>query len=612
MKIRTCLFFILILSWTSWSQKNVLKAMQELEQRNFGTCYQLLQHSLPKHPAAASFGLLKYFVTDYTLNTDSAYYYFLKADQNLKAATVKEKEKLALLLNFTDSTLAHQFNYLANKELIAVQADTSLASFERVRKRYASVDDVFLKATVLRDSLAFHQAIILNNSNGFLAFINNYPDAQEIPEAQLKYEELYYQEQTSENNENVLAQFILTNPNHRYINQAWQRLYELVRSAGTLEAYAHFVRVYPNSPFTSEAWKEVYKLYMHEYSVERLEAFKQEYPDYPDLINLEKDGALLLTVLYPWQENGKYGYINQEGKLLIACMYDEASAFYDGAAIVSINGKMGLINKKNEVMTSNFYDEIFDPQQRTFIAKKGELYGVLNHLGKLVIALKYKDIQRLENGALMLEDSLGYYLSWADGVLFNTQPMVYEEIEQYIAGQRVIPSVVSTPVIADPSLPLVFVKNGKKGLKLNGKELLAATFEDILPFQAAVAIAKKKGKFGLIDAAGKTILNFDYTSIRYLAGLGFLIEQNSLLGIYEVNKGFTIPIAYEGIKPFEKTYLLVSIMGKDGLLTLDGKQVLATNYERIARFDSETLVLIQGDKMAYFLEKENRLIERLP
>jgi hypothetical protein len=292
-------------------------------------------------------------------------------------------------------------------------------------------------------------------------------------------------------------------------------------------------------------------------------------------------------------------------------LYDEASAFYDGAAIVASSGKMGLINKKNETLTPFTYDEIFDPQQRTFIAKKDERYGVLNHLGKLVVALKYKDIQRLENGALMLEDSLGFYLSWADGVLFNAQPMVYEEIEQYLEGQKVTPEVV-TAVVPDSNLPIVFVKNGKKGLKLNGKEIVAATFEEILPFQATLAIAKKKGKFGLIDATGKTILNFDYSSVRYLSGLGYLIEQNGLLGIFELNQGFTIPISYEGIKPFEKTYLLVSNAGKDGLLTLAGKQVLDTKYQRISRFDTETLLLVQEDKIAYFLEKENRLIERLP
>jgi hypothetical protein len=300
MRILAFLLFIVSFCGSYWSQKNVVKAMQELDQSNFGSSYQLLQHTLDKHPTAASFGLLNYYLTDYAFNADSAYHYFLKADQYLKVATEKEKEKLALLLNLTDSALNVRLNYLANKELKEVRANASIASLEKIRKRYESLENIFNTATTARDSIAYQDALFQNNSAGFFQFINTYPEAIQIQEAQLKFEELFYLEQTAPNNETVLAQFILKNPNHRYTNQAWQRLYELVKLPGTLEAYTHFVRQYPNSPNLEEAWKQVYKLYMLEYSVERLEAFKHDYPDYPDLAVLEKDGALLLTVLYPW------------------------------------------------------------------------------------------------------------------------------------------------------------------------------------------------------------------------------------------------------------------------------------------------------------------------
>jgi hypothetical protein len=611
MRILASLFFICCFYWSSWSQKNVVKAVQELNRSNFGTSYQLLHRSLEKYPAAASFGLLNYYLSNYTLNTDSAYYYYLKAEQYLRVATEKEKEKLSVLLSFTDATLHNKVDYLAKKELSNALSEGEISALERVLKRYNNIQDVIEEATIARDSLAFTAALSQNNSSSLLTFIKTYPEAIQIQEAQLKFEELYYLEQTALNNETVLSQFISMNPTHRYLNQAWQRLYELFKTSGTLEAFTYFARTYPNSPHIDEAWKRVYQLFMQEYSVTRLDAFKRAYPDYPDLSVLEKDGALLLTVFYPWLESGKYGYIGQDGNLLIPCMYDEASGFYDGAAIVERNGKMGLINKKNEMLVPFIYDEIFDPQQRTFIVKNGEYYGVLNHLGKLLVELQYKDIQRLENGALMLEDTLGFYLSWADGILFNSHPMVYEEIAQYLESQKAVQDIAAS-VQTEPILPLVFIKNGKKGLKMNGKEIVASTFEEIFPMQSAVAIAKKKGKFGLIDYAGKTILNFDYTSIRNLFGMIFLIEQNGFLGVFELNQGFTIPIAYEGIKPFEKAYFLVSNAGKDGLLTLTGKQVLDTKYQRISRFDAETLLLIQDNKISYFLEKENRLLERLP
>jgi hypothetical protein len=107
-------------------------------------------------------------------------------------------------------------------------------------------------------------------------------------------------------------------------------------------------------------------------------------------------------------------------------------------------------------------------------------------------------------------------------------------------------------------------------------------------------------------------LNFEYSTIRFVTGLGYLIEQNGLLGVYDPANGFLVPLAFEGIKPFESKYILVSLAGKDGLLDLKGKEVLAPSYQRISRFDSQTLVLVQDQKLLYFSETSRQFITRKP
>ena len=103
-----------------------------------------------------------------------------------------------------------------------------------------------------------------------------------------------------------------------------------------------------------------------------------------------------------------------------------------------------------------------------------------------------------------------------------------------------------------------------------------------------------------------------HSAIRFVTGLGFLIEQNALLGVYDPANGFQVPLAFEGIKPFENKYILVSLAGKDGLLDLKGKEVLAPSYQRISRFDSQTLVLVQDQKLLYFSENSRQFITRRP
>src|ERR1051325_1583170 len=47
---------------------------------------------------------------------------------------------------------------------------------------------------------------------------------------------------------------------------------------------------------------------------------------------------------------GKFGYINQRGEVLIPFMYEMANIFNEGIACVKLNGKYGFINMQNETV----------------------------------------------------------------------------------------------------------------------------------------------------------------------------------------------------------------------------------------------------------------------
>ena len=54
--------------------------------------------------------------------------------------------------------------------------------------------------------------------------------------------------------------------------------------------------------------------------------------------------------LMPVKKNGKWGYIDGDGNLVIPCIYDEVSLFNGGIAIVKYNGKEYVIDKKGNVV----------------------------------------------------------------------------------------------------------------------------------------------------------------------------------------------------------------------------------------------------------------------
>ncbi|MNI77940.1 KWG Leptospira [compost metagenome] len=56
------------------------------------------------------------------------------------------------------------------------------------------------------------------------------------------------------------------------------------------------------------------------------------------------------------QINGKYGFIDYEGKEVIKPQYEYASFFHNDKAMVKLEGKWGFINRNNQFVVNPQYD----------------------------------------------------------------------------------------------------------------------------------------------------------------------------------------------------------------------------------------------------------------
>ncbi|MBQ3496832.1 MAG: WG repeat-containing protein, partial [Oscillospiraceae bacterium] len=76
----------------------------------------------------------------------------------------------------------------------------------------------------------------------------------------------------------------------------------------------------------------------------------------------------------------KYGFINADCRLVIPYEYDSAVSFRDGVAAVGNDGKKGLIDKSGNAVLPLQYDSILTPMNVTapfFIIKDGSRLGIL-------------------------------------------------------------------------------------------------------------------------------------------------------------------------------------------------------------------------------------------
>ena len=89
------------------------------------------------------------------------------------------------------------------------------------------------------------------------------------------------------------------------------------------------------------------------------------------------------------KRNGKWGFIDKTGKLVIPCVYDAVDEFHDGLARVNKDGKLGFIDKTGKEVIPFEYDYVCDFHEGLAGVRKNGKYGFIDKTGKEVIPFEY-------------------------------------------------------------------------------------------------------------------------------------------------------------------------------------------------------------------------------
>jgi len=651
MKKGFILTFLFCLTSFIWAQKNTRKGLAALQVHNYGIAASYFQKDLAKAPIAASYGWAVYYLTPFCYQADSAFAYLSKFERSYPLLDSKAKTKLQTDLALQDTTTQYLFYQLATKELQLAIAMPQITALELFMERFGQKYPVYKEIVVgLRDSLAFDYAARAQSSAAMQAFIVMYPNADQQKEAQKLLDQLLYEERTQNNTEEELASFIVAFPRSPYVQEAWSRIYAKYTQQQTISSLYGFVQKYPDAPQADLAWRQVYKIYMQPYSVEKLAQFKLDYPAYPFIEDLASDGDLLLKKLYPFIQNGAYGYMDTQGKAIIAPQYDDASAFFDGLAIVSKNELFGLINKKNESITALKYLDI-SKSTDGFVAEDSTGYYILNDQGKL-----------LQKEALQWEE-LQQTLSALSNQIETVEPKVvakYERIDKNgkvglnKQGKIILPIKYDEIIFSNDS-GRIFAKLGKslhyfdtlgKRFEFNGLEWFVNASELAIFSKEGVAVFSKASKLGLIDAKGKVLVKNTYDAAQAVYNGLWPVQQNGKWGLVSLDAKIVLPITYEQIlafppfgflvestegigllanannwllnptfktiKRFETSYFLVENQDGLGLYNTDGTQLIPCAYQRIVSLDDGVFQLTNASGISYFLPIENKIVQFQP
>ena len=310
---------------------------------------------------------------------------------------------------------------------------------------------------------------------------------------------------------------------------------------------------------------------------------------------------------------GTWGFVNEDGKEIIAPQFIYAKDFYNGIAIVC-KGKW-TIDKKwdNEHNKGRYWTE-------------EELWGAIDKAGNTVIPFKFDEIKEFwevddvfmahyggwDEGHWGVIDIYGNWLAdpifedidydYRDGLFaFYKEDKWGDDVPLGIYDIK-HKKVIFEPQFSDVSFEddgwikvEVFDEELKRTIEkiidINGNEKFHSIYSSISTYKNPYEVTIRDGVKdlrGLIDEYGKTILpcvNDALWNGLYFKEKRIIFTENEKCGIKDFDGNIIIPPKYYEIHGIGNALLTVRVGEKDnwkeGLITQDGRVVLPAEYDRI-------------------------------
>ncbi|MGB4774978.1 MAG: WG repeat-containing protein [Daejeonella sp.] len=281
--------------------------------------------------------------------------------------------------------------------------------------------------------------------------------------------------------------------------------------------------------------------------------------------------------------DGKWGYINKQGQLIIEPQFTDASDFNNNIAIAGIENKRFCIDQSGKIISeeyrriSTFYEGLAD------VGLKGKT-GYIDLSGKLVIPLKFLSAQNFSDGMGPV------YIDSKQLGFINTK------------GEMVIDPIYHSTYGFNEGIAAITTKNGHGYINYLGEPITSFNLCSAERFSNGLAAAcfKRDTGYHYINKEGEIAIEGPFNSCGKFGDNGLAIVQpmdkaGKAFGCIDRSGKMIIPAEFNNIAPFSDGLAMVERGEQSGFINEQGELVIGYNYfrkntsgftEGLARFSS--------------------------
>ncbi|MDR2449833.1 MAG: WG repeat-containing protein [Prevotellaceae bacterium] len=323
--------------------------------------------------------------------------------------------------------------------------------------------------------------------------------------------------------------------------------------------------------------------------------------------------------LFPLKINNRYGFINNQGQLIIDSVFEFAQPFSDDRALIQKDGKYGFINTRGEVI---FYVEGIASRQwiHSFsdglaaVKTNNRQWGFVDKNGNFAIPSQFYHVRDFTEGIAAVKKnatSMYIYIDKTGREVFPGQTFkvahqksggymvvgqqIYEDtwIEGQHEGERINISGVRYGVInseGDTVIPITeithdtevsngYFKCSRGFVDMQNRVIIDHFFQISGRFYDGVIPISSDGmKFGLIDKDGKYVVREIFDHIQtFSSGYGVFVQEGKY-GFINTTGNVVIEPLFDFAMAFRGELAFIRINGIDGYITKTGKLYLSSSY----------------------------------
>lgn len=313
-------------------------------------------------------------------------------------------------------------------------------------------------------------------------------------------------------------------------------------------------------------------------------------PTIYDFSNQSFSGGLAAVGTGKDYSNAKWGFVNKSGQLVVPMIYDSVSWFSEGLSVVEQNGKCGYIDQTGKVVIPLVYDYASWFNEGVAVVDTGTWpnakCGLIDTTGRLVLPMEYDYLYDFGGEALTA------YKDGKLGFIDRTGKVVVP----FFSSENLIEADTGHCVVSEGRIALYDSNDKTYYIDLTGKTV-GGTYDFGREFSDGLAYVAQNGKSGFIDTNGNIAFYLDvpagyevWVSSMYgpwfvngtaIVATGTDDYSDELWGVVDKQGNMVLPFQYDSIMALGPNSFRVEKDGRWGIASRSGASAGMGNFQKV-------------------------------